>query len=316
METRVQRYAVIDIGSNSTRMMLCESDSRGNLRRLAKELIPTRLSQGIVQSGNMSDEAMARTLEAVNTLRERAVQGGAQQVFAFATAAVREAGNRDYFIQDVHKRTTLLIDVLSPEDEARIGFLGTLAPGARAVIDIGGASTEIGIGVGARLDFTRSFKLGAVRASEKYPLGDIADELSLQAMQQWVYNTITAEGSQLADALKSGGVDTVSGVGGTITALASMDQRLESYDPALIQGYTLGRVAINGMIHSLCELPLEKRRLIPGLASERADIIIGGAVILQQAMRCMDITKITVSDRDNLEGYLHHKLFHAEDTDD
>ncbi|MDD3244154.1 MAG: Ppx/GppA phosphatase family protein [Eubacteriales bacterium] len=308
------RYGVIDIGSNSTRLLLCDADGQNILRPLRKKLITTRLSQGIVSTGALSSEAMERTRAAVDTLVQEAQEAGAAPIFAFATAAVREAANRDEFIRIMHRSTRLLIDVLPEEVEAQAGFMGAYRPGSRCVVDIGGASTEIALGEGDTLHHAVSVCMGAVRALEKYPLGDIADPLSLQAMQQWAHNVLRSEAPDLPQWLAQTPPQAASGVGGTITTLAAMDRQLLRYDPAMVQDYALTRHTVDRMIKKLCEMPLEARRQIPGLQPERADIIIGGAVILQQVMRAMDLTQIIVSDRDNLEGYLQLRLNAQEET--
>ncbi|MDD4796205.1 MAG: Ppx/GppA phosphatase family protein [Eubacteriales bacterium] len=303
-----KRYAVIDIGSNSARLLVCDVGPDGALTAVAKKLATTRLSEGLVGTGTLGDAAMERTLASLEALLREAEAAQAGQVFVFATAAVREAANRDTFIRMVHQKTAVLIDVLPGDIEAAIGFWGTLHSGARATIDIGGASTEIALGTGAELGFYASVKMGAVRALEKYPLGDIADALSLQAMQQWAYHILLSEAPHLPEQVRQLSPAVVSGVGGPITTLAAMDLKLEAYDPARIQGHVLTYNTVDRLINRLCELPLEKRRKLPGLPADRADIIIGGAVILQQVMRALDIHQITVSDRDNLEGYLRRKL--------
>lgn len=308
MEKKWKRYAVIDIGSNSTRLLICDVDAGGTFIKVTKKLVTTRLSEGLVATGALSRTAMERTLSSIEALLRETEEAQAGQIFVFATAAVREASNRDTFIRMVHEKTAVLIDVLAGEEEAAVGFLGTLQPGPRAMVDIGGASTEIALGTGKYLDFYISTKMGAVRALEKYPLGDIADALSLEAMEQWAYHILLSGAPDLPQRMEQLSPGVVSGVGGSITTLAAMDLKLDVYDPSRVQGHVLTRNTVERLIRRLCELPLEKRRKLPGLQPERADIIIGGAVILQQVMRALQVHQITVSDRDNLEGYLHQKL--------
>ena len=147
-----------------------------------------------------------------------------------------------------------------------------------------------------------------MRAAERYPLGDVADPLTLTAMQQWAGNVMKNDLKDLMESAGSLSQITYYGVGGTCTTLAAMDQRLAEYDPEKVHGYTLTRRRVGEMLEQLCSLTLEQRKALPGLSPKRADIIIGGTVILAAFMDKMQAEAIRVSERDNLEGYILMRL--------
>jgi exopolyphosphatase / guanosine-5'-triphosphate,3'-diphosphate pyrophosphatase len=300
--------AAMDIGSNSVRLMIAELKEDGTLLPLKKELVTTRIYEGLARTGKLSTVAVDRTLAAINILKDKARETGADSLYCFATAAVREAKNRDDFLLRAARETSMTIDVLSEETEARVGFIGTMEKGPRGALDIGGGSTEIALGHDSDVNYSISMKMGAVRALEKYPLGDIADPLTLEAMRQWIACLLNREANTAKATGREMNVGNWAGIGGTITTLAAMDLKMAHYDSVKVQGHSLSRQTVDKTLTKLATMPLEKRQQLPGLMPERADIIIGGVAILLEFMLFMDISQISVSDRDNLEGYLTYKL--------
>jgi len=302
------KIAAIDIGTNSVRLLVAEIKAEGELVGLYKQIITTRIGEGLAATGYLSEEAMDRTVAAIEELKGVAMDMGAQRVMCYATAAVRDAENKDDFIRLTHKQTQLLVDVLPGEVEAQVSFTGVPGSGVRCTVDIGGGSTDIVLGCEETPLVAASLRLGAVRASELYPLGDVADPLTLTAMKQWAGNVMRNELKELQD--NTAAIDTIRfyGVGGTCTTLAAMAQRMEEYDSAHVHGYVLTREKVEEILNELCGLTLEQRKALPGLAANRADIIIGGTVILATFMDKMEIDSITVSERDNLEGYILMRL--------
>jgi len=303
------RYGVIDVGSNSARLMLACQGQDGAVHSLEKTVITCRLAQGLSAQGELSEAAMARTLAAVVELHRKAQAAGAQRIWIFGTAALRQSSNRDEFIRRVHGETSLLLQVLSGEEEARVSFAGPGVHGPHGVIDVGGASTEVALGCGKQLQYTVSLPMGAVRAGELYPPGDIADAFTVQAMHQWALHTLRTGAPELPQRLRDMGAGVpLYGVGGTLTSLAAMDQRLAHYDAQKINGYRLTYNAVERLAVRLGELPLEKRQKMPGLDSARADIILPGAVLVKQLMAYTGVDHIITSDSDNLEGFLAMQL--------
>jgi exopolyphosphatase/guanosine-5'-triphosphate,3'-diphosphate pyrophosphatase len=315
MDNQPRRVAAIDVGSNTVRLMIADLGANGAINPVSKELVMTRIYEGSVRTGKLSDVAMERTLDAINILKDKARGAGAESLYCFATAAVREAKNRDEFLARAMKETSMSIDVLDEdaevldeEAEARVGFIGTQEFGARGALDIGGGSTEIAVGMDQSVHCSISMKLGAVRALEKYPLGDPPDTLALEAMRQWAAGVLEHSGSEAREAARNLPGIRWTGIGGTVTTLAAMDLKLSKYDSVRVQGRELMRASVEKTLVKLAQTPLEKRRQIAGLQPERADIIIGGVAILLEFMLYMGVERIFVSDRDNLEGYLAYKL--------
>lgn len=303
------RIAAIDIGSNSVRLLLCDVCEDGSLVASHKEIRPTRISQGLAASGRLQEEAMERTCQGVAELQKVAQEGGAQRVLCYATSAVRDADNRDDFIRLVHKRTSCLVDVLTEEQEAQAGYAGVQAAGPRAVLDIGGGSSEIALGTGTVPEAAISLRLGAVRAMERYPLGDVADALSLEAMEQWAQHTLEKGAADLRAQVQATPDVAWYGVGGTITTLAAMEQYMRVYDGSKIQGFELHDAMVERWLKKLSQATLEQRLNLIGLPQSRADIILGGVVVLRAILRYMGVTVLSVSDTDNLEGYIRMRLY-------
>ena len=297
------KHAVIDIGSNSVRLLVAEF-AGGNAAPVYKAISTTRLSEGLAVSGNLSESAMQRTLNAVYDFNIRAIEMGAQNVWCFATAAVRNSKNAQTFIDMVKEKVLLDVDVLSKHMEAKIGFIGVGGSGARGIIDIGGGSTEIAIG-GGKIIHRCSMDLGAVAALDMYPLGDVADELTLEAMRQWTESVMSNEAAGIM--LQSSDIE-FTGIGGTITTLAAMEYKMAKYDPMRIQGKRLSLRTVQKWYAALINMPLKARHAIVGIEPSRADIIIGGVVILLTFMELFSLSEIRVSDSGNLEGYLKMKL--------
>lgn len=303
------KQAVIDIGSNSVRLLVANCAGE-NISPVYKAISTTRLSEGLAVSGELSDNAIKRTVNAVYDFNIKAIELGAKSVWCFATAAVRNADNAEKFIDLVRTRVLLEIDVLSKKREAQMGFIGVGGDGMRGILDIGGGSTEIAVGDGEKISRC-SMNLGAVTALDMYPLGDVADELTLEAMKQWAINIMSKKAAGIL--LQSPDVEYV-GIGGTITTLAAMELKMAKYDPMRIQGKRLTLRTIEKWYDLLITMPLKVRKAIIGIEPQRADIIIGGVVILLAFMKLFSLKEIKVSDSGNLEGYLKEKLFSSDNS--
>jgi len=296
--------AAVDIGTNSVRLLVAETPEPGKIIPRYKHTITTRLGEGMAATGVLSDEAIERTIAALEQIKELAQTHHAGRIMAFATAAVREAQNQDEFIRRVHKKTQLLVDVLSGQQEAQCGFTGIPGSGLRCSVDIGGGSTDVALGRDNEPLAAVSMKLGCVRAKEIYPLGDIADTLTLAALRQWAEHGLRAPMEEIVGQLKTLGYVSFVGVGGTCTTLAALDQALSAYDSSKVHGYVLKRERVEALVERLSHMTLEERKAMPGMKPNRADIIINGAVILLAFMDRTGAQSVRVSEWDNLEGYL------------
>ncbi len=261
-------------------------------------LITTRLGEGIGQQPHLLETAMERTLEALLNFRQIIAETGAVRIVVAATSAVRDAANRNVFLEKVRSRLDWEVRVLSGEEEAYASYLGAVqglgdTVSNPVVIDIGGGSTEFIWQTGKKLNCI-SLRLGAVRMTEnKTSPGEIKKMVMPLADR---INTASSQGY-------AGAISLV-GVGGTLTTLAAIDQQMDVYDPVRVDGYFLPRQAVAGILNKLDSATLEERKQIPGLQPERADIINAGTRIVLAIIEVLDCSGVTVSERDIMYGLL------------
>jgi exopolyphosphatase / guanosine-5'-triphosphate,3'-diphosphate pyrophosphatase len=294
------RVAVIDVGSNSTRLLVADVD--GGVAVLERQSRVTRLGRGVDLSGQLSDEAIEAACAAIADYVEICDSMGAGRVAAIATSAVRDASNGDAFVAELRERFALSARVLDGEEEARLTYRGATAERPPSIptlaIDIGGGSTEIVVGTGAEIAFHASLQAGVVRHTERHISGDppTAAELEELAADARALIATALDGDDEARA--SAGI----AVAGTPTSLAAVDLGLEPYDPARVHGHVLSLETIQRLLSQFASAPLAERVEIPGLHPDRAPTIIAGCVILVEAMRAFGLERIQASEHDILYG--------------
>jgi exopolyphosphatase/guanosine-5'-triphosphate,3'-diphosphate pyrophosphatase len=293
--------AVIDIGTNSTRLLV--ADAEGGIKRVEKLTRITRLGRGVDSERRLSESAVRRNMEVLLEYRDIAQSYGITSLRAIATSAVRDASNRDEFVKAVKEETGINVDIISGREEAELGYLGasSVRPGEKVlVVDIGGGSTELVWGGCGGVEYSISMDIGAVRATERFfgPGPITADTITEGAccMEEMVREAFKGSGKGEGYALV--------GIGGTITTLAAIDQVMAEYDRDRVHGYVLKRDRAGSILKRLMSTDVEGRKLIPGLQSGRADIIPAGALILKTILDVSGSDCITVSESDNLEGSL------------
>jgi exopolyphosphatase / guanosine-5'-triphosphate,3'-diphosphate pyrophosphatase len=282
--------AVIDIGTNTTRLLVAERDGDGDLVELERRTIITRLGQGVDASGRLADEAMDRVAEAIASYREIIDRVGAEQVVAVATSAMRDADNGPDFRDYLKQKFGVEARTISGDEEARLTFLGATAgrndDRETVVIDIGGGSTEYVVGrPGEDPGFHTSTQMGSVRHTERFLHGDPPKQDELQALAEDVRATVPNVKAEHAIA-----------VAGTATSLAAIDGAEE------VHGYRLNLGACERITAMLAGMPLEDRRNVKGLHPDRAPTIVAGAVILTESVRTLGLDEVEISDRDILHG--------------
>lgn len=280
----MDKFAVIDIGSNSVRLMFV-----ANGKVLYKRLNTTRLGEGIADSPRLKTEAIERSACAVAQFEKQARFEGAEGVFAFATAAVRSAENGNAFVERVKQLCGLQVEVISGETEAEIGILGALGQADGGVIDVGGASTEIVFKKADKLLYKKSVDIGVVRLKDG--CGRDKNKL-LAACKQAATNYGTLP--------KIGGVYAI---GGTATTLAALKLGLTKYSSERVTGTVITALEMQTVAEKLIETSVEEIAALPCMPKGRADVLAGGAILLSTLMQTLGFQQITVSDRDNLEGY-------------
>ncbi len=298
------RVAVVDLGTNSTRLLVADVQPDGAVTELERRSTVTRLGQGVDASGALAPEAMQRVFDTLEDYRAAIDEHAATESTAVLTSAVRDAANGAEFTARVRDDFGLDAQTLSGDEEAQLSFLGATSsrdPGAPApvvVIDIGGGSTELVVGERGEVAFFVSTQAGSVRQGERYVHSDppAPDELAALAdeVREIYRHGVPAE-------VRASVVAGVA-VAGTATQLAAIDQALEPYDPARVHGYRLDCAACERMLAQLAQLPEDERCDVPGLDPARAPTIVVGAVLMVEAMRAFDLDVVEVSEHDILRG--------------
>src|SRR5579875_1450550 len=296
--------AIVDIGTNSTRMLVAEMSRGRAVSELEHETTVTRLGKGVDAGGRLSPDGMERVFAALERYRALIDRHDAGRAIAVLTSAVRDAANGPEFADTVRTRFGLEPNVLSGDDEARLTFLGATSERTGSeeetlVIDIGGGSTETVIGVpGREPEFHVSNQVGVVRQSERHLHSDPPTTQEIEALRADARG-ILADGvpAQWRRAVGAG-----IAVAGTATSLAAIAQSLEPYDPAKTHGYMLSRAEAAEILERLAAIPLEERREVPGLHPDRAPTIVAGVAILLEALELFGLDKVEVSEHDILRG--------------
>lgn len=275
--------AVIDIGSNSVRLFL----DRG-LPVNPKKLNTTQLSEGLATLGRLNRDAMVRTADAVADFFDLAKRAGAKKVYVFGTEAMRNPGG-ETLKSMIESRIPVQVDIISGKKEAEIGYVGcTGGKGNNAVIDIGGASVELTAGADGKITYAESLKLGVVRVRDAIGSDRAAIE-NYYRKQICGYKKISA--------------DKLYAIGGTATSLASMLLGQKTYDADAVHGYVIEKNALDRLIDDIFASD-NLGRDYPTLGEKRALVIGHGAILLSLLADYLGFDKITVSEHDNIEGYL------------
>jgi exopolyphosphatase/guanosine-5'-triphosphate,3'-diphosphate pyrophosphatase len=296
------RVAVVDIGTNSTRLLLADV-GRDGVQELDRRSIVTRLGEGLEATGELNPEPRERVFRVLEEYAAAIDEARADVRTAVLTSAVRDAANGDAFTAEVRDRFALDAATISGDEEARLTFMGATAAREPSgdpllVVDIGGGSTELVVGSGDRVDFHVSTQVGVVRHSERHLHHDPPAPEELSALTQDVRAAIE---DQLPEAIRAR-VRHVIAVAGTATMTAAMDLELEPYDSARVEGRVLSVDTLRGQLERLASMPLEQRREIRGLHPDRAPTIVAGVAILVQVLEAVGASEAEVSDRDILWG--------------
>jgi exopolyphosphatase/guanosine-5'-triphosphate,3'-diphosphate pyrophosphatase len=297
--------AAIDAGSNSIRLLVAAIDGRGRpIGTIAAERRTTRLGTGLDRTGRLDPGAVESSLAVFREYAGICLGLGASWVTAAGTAAIRDALDGPEFIDRVRRETGLAMTAVSQADEAVLSLRGAAGvigeEGPAALIDIGGRSTELIVRGGIEAPRAYGLPLGVVRLLDEFPLSDPPRPGERPALEEAV-NRVIGEarlpGSLAADAL-------LAGTGGTFAQLASLDLRLERYDPGRIDGHRLDLAALEAILGELTKRSLGERRTLPGMEPDRADVIIHGAVVARALVRKLGRDGVTVCDADILAGLL------------
>jgi exopolyphosphatase/guanosine-5'-triphosphate,3'-diphosphate pyrophosphatase len=298
------RIAVVDIGTNSTRLLICDRDGDRITDELERESSVTRLGAGVDADGRLADESMERVYTTLDRYQELIERHDAEVRIAVLTSAVRDAANGREFADTVRERYGLEPHVLSGDEEAGLTFLGAMSerdpddPTPTVVVDIGGGSTEIVIGHGHESTFHVSTQAGVVRQTERHIHDDPPTEAELDETRDDVRMTLregVPEEHRRA-------VEHVIAVAGTATSLGAIAQELDPYDPEKVHGYRLTRAECQAILERLASIPLDERRQVAGLHPDRAPTIVAGVIILLEVLDLFGLDELEVSEHDILRG--------------
>ncbi len=297
--------AAIDCGTNSTRLLVVDAEGRP-LERLMRI---TRLGQGVDREGRLEEGAMQRTIEVLSEFRQVMDRHGVGRARATATAAARAASNTGEFARRVRKVLGVAPQVLEAEEEGRLTYLGATAEldpaeGPYLVIDVGGGSTEL-VGGSAAAPVVMSLEIGCVRGTERFLEHDPPLASELEALRNHVRELVSGA---LVARPELGGAARLIGVAGSVAALVRLDQGILVYDRSRVHHARLSLASIERLIVELSAVSLEHRLEWPALEPERADVLIGGAGVLAEAMVTLGFQVLTASESDLLDGIVAELL--------
>lgn len=291
-------FGAIDVGTNSVRLLITDD----NLQAKERVIKTTRLGEGVNQNQFLLPEACFRTISALGEMKEIARNYSLQHLPVVATSAVRDAANRDFFLNAVQDRLNLSVDVITGEREAYLTYLGVTADFISEaekilVFDLGGGSTEIILGQDKKILELHSLDVGAVRMTERF-LAVSSTEYNCSLVKEFTRSLLHPYLERYSK------VGKIIGVGGTATSLAAMQQHLVPYDPKKVHGFRLNLAEVKNIRQKLALMSVEERGKWPGLQSKRADIILGGVLIAETLLEELQMTEFTVSENDLLLGLI------------
>jgi len=300
------RVAVVDIGTNSTRLLIADVGGGGEARvaEIDRRSNVTRLGEGVDATGRLGEEPQQRVFAVLDEYARAIEEHGAEARTAVMTSAVRDAANGAEFADAVRDRYGLDGRTLSGDQEARLTFLGATAARDPAdgtpllVIDIGGGSTELVVGAHAEVEFHVSTQAGVVRHTERHIHTDPPAREELAELGRDVRPLL--EEAVWPETRSS--VRAAVAVAGTATSCAAIDLELEPYDAERVEGHELTVERLGELLDRLAAMPLSERRQVPGLHPDRAPTIVAGLIILTEALEAFGLASVEVSEHDILWG--------------
>ncbi|HEY3374447.1 MAG TPA: Ppx/GppA phosphatase family protein [Candidatus Aquicultor sp.] len=300
-------FGAIDIGTNTVRLLIKRRDDEG-WHDLVREMEITRLGEGVDREHIIKPEAMERTLSAFARYKELMDEHGVERSRAIATSAMRDAGNADDFIRLVQERLEITIEVITGEEEGRLTFAGATGEDTPApddllalVVDVGGGSTEYIYGAEGIVFGAKSLDIGSVRLSEMFMQHDPPTPGELANVHEAVHDLTETVFAVIAAAKPA----ILIAVAGTATQASALVHKIAPYDPAKIHGSRITLTDLVELIKQLASVPLEERKRIVGMHPKRADVIIAGAIILEETLRGLRFSEMVVSERDILDGIIY-----------
>jgi exopolyphosphatase/guanosine-5'-triphosphate,3'-diphosphate pyrophosphatase len=298
---RFGRFAVIDVGTNSVKFVIGERGKDGEWRTVVDGADVTRLGEGLDRTGELNEEPIRRTVQAIADMAEEAERHAVATVAAVGTAGVRMARNGEAFVEAVRERIGIDVEIISGDEEGRLAYVAAteglqLGDGSLVVFDTGGGSSQFTFGHGREVEERFSVNVGAVRFTEQFGLdGVVPAERLAEALNAIAIDLERLDGRPTPDVFV--------GIGGAVTNLAAVEHELATYDPDVVRGTVLDRGEIDRQIELYRTRTADQRREIVGLQPKRAEVILAGACIVRTVLEKLGSESLTVSDRG-----LRHRL--------
>lgn len=299
-----ERLAAIDIGTNSIRCIVVETDGTSPFRILTDEKATVRLGEGITRDNRITPDAWQRAMAALVRMKKVADGYGVRWVETVATSAVRRATNGELFVRAVADAVGLDISIISGEDEAELVILSALnnfdMTGKRyAMVDIGGGSAEVVTAQGSHIEEVNSLDLGAVVLTEMFSTSDLVTKDNFRKLRRHIRRELRAAGIGEAPPARI-----LIGSGGAMTSIAAMVMAMRNEEYVSIHGYEILRSEVAHLLPMLLRNDLKGRRTIPGLNPERADIIVAGVAVLDELMDLLGANILQINERGLREGII------------
>jgi exopolyphosphatase/guanosine-5'-triphosphate,3'-diphosphate pyrophosphatase len=308
----VSRVAVIDLGSNSFRLVVFTWEPGGAWKRTDEIYEPVRIGEGLEESGRLRAKPMGRALETLELFAHFLRHLGVEDIRPVATSAIREASNQATFLDEVRDRSGLEVRVLSREEEARYGYLAAVNT-TRLVdgvaLDIGGGSMQLVRVKDRRSVDARSWPLGAVRVTERFVPDGKEKPKRIKALREHVHAEL-AGAPWLADAGREG---RLAGIGGTVRNLAAAAMHRAGLPSPNVQGFELTRGMLSELVEHLAELDPAERGKVPGIKPERGDIILAGALVVEAVLEAGGFESLEVTEAGLREGVFFESLLEGRD---
>lgn len=300
----MKKLAAIDIGTNSMRLLLCEI-AGSSIAKKEKELIVTRIGKDVSKTGMISEKAFVRNIDALKYFRNKAERYGAQEVFAIATSAVRDAANGKDFAAHARTQAGVEVRIISGEEEAELGLKGVMSeiqnPEENVlVIDIGGGSTELILGRRDKIEYSVSIPAGTVRMTEQFVKDNPINDDDIKNMKKRLSELF----EKPLEYLGKKAIDRIIAIGGTATTIAAIFHEMSIYKPEIVHNTIIGMDFIKFTFEKLKAMSVQDRWEVKGLQKERADVIPAGIYIMMHLLEGLGKNSFAVSENDNLEGVI------------
>ena len=305
----MKKFASIDIGTNTVRLLILETDAQNDFNLVDSERVITRLGKGMDTEKRILENRMSTTLAALSNFRDRCRAHGDIPIQAVATSAVREAENGDEFVQRARELTGIRIQVIPWEEEARLTLEGVLwkIPHQNKKIlafDIGGGSTEFILSRGNKIAATAGTGLGTVRLTEKFITRHPVDPDEFRNLEDHPNKSLTSVKERLSEF----DPELLIGTAGTVTTLAALDKNIYPYDPEKIHGTLLPLERVQGLMDELKSKSIEERLALKPMEPGREDLIIAGTAIALETMKAFGCQTLRVCEYGLREGILLNSL--------